>query len=367
MADAKKKLKFYWTNLNKTKDGKAKDGKITVKAEGATQVWLKRDDEKGRGNAPYHFRKVKGDFTASVKLTCKMDVWLDQAGILLQEKPGIYTKCALSYHDDPSKVGNHHYFAEAYVHQAKELEMYDNTTPYPKQMKRPDKKYDFVQLETDPKEKGKLWLKVTRKAMQVICEYSLDGSEWHVLRTSEFSRAHTLSVGIFAASGDGESKGIKATFEELIVEEDPDWVDNGDNFGFVEFVPVEAEEKEDALPMVNFLRKAEEEEEEKMMARLSALQAGLGDAPTSDDDLFAADASEPGLDLGEMDVSAQMREMEALRSSIMGGGGLGDDDDGDDDDDVGGLLETSVSDQEEPATAKKSAYGSDSDDDSDDE
>jgi len=330
MAD-KKKTKFYFTNLAKNKDGKAKDGKITLKAEDGTHVWTKVADEgKGTANAPFYFRKVTGDFEAKVKVTATCKNWLDMCGILLQEKLGAYTKVALEYHDDPAAgpdgqpKGDHKYYAACYVHPKSLLGNYDNSTPYPGQYMRPDKKYDFVVLDKEKEEKVKIWLKVSKMGKFIDASYSMDGEDWTVLRQSEFTKAKTLSVGVFCASGSGGTDGCKATFEELSIEEDEDWEEGDDEESEEEEAgPVEDDDLEG---VGNMALKAEEE----MMARLAAMKAGFdgdGDAEKAQNE---ADGIK-GLDLdaynipdvedvpsagGMADISEQMRKMEELRKSM---------------------------------------------------
>lgn len=270
--------KFYWTNLHKNKDGKEKDGQIKVKAAPQTHVWILHDGEgKGQNNAPYYFRKVTGDFEASVKLTSKMEHWLDQAGLLVREKMNVYTKVGLEFHDDPVKEGNPDYYAAAYTLTAKDgKEMYDQTTPYPGQYKN-DKKYDFAKLDVDKEKKVTIWLKISRKAKEMFASYSMDGEEWKDLKPikNKLSGAKTLSVGVFAASGTGENNpdGIKVTFEDLKIEEDPNWVEedlSDDDLGEAVENPAGGDDNDDLG------RRMQEKAEEEMMARLSALQAGLG-------------------------------------------------------------------------------------------
>lgn len=374
MADVKKKTKMYFTNLHSNKDGKDKDGEIKMKAQGQTHVWLKEDEDATPvASAPFYFRKVTGDFTATVKVKSKMEYWLDAAGLLVQEKRGVYTKVALEYHDDPQKVGNPNYFAAAYVHPKEELEMYKNVTPYPKQFKRKDKKYDYVQLENDPQSKVAMWLKVTKKGKEMLAYYSMDGTEWVELKKSKFTYAKTLSVGVFCASGSGESKGLKATFENLKIEEDPNWVDKPD--WEVDFLAEAQEAAADdsqnkEVEYVDFARKAAEEEEAMMMAKLAALTAGLsGDSDAAEaagGAPFLLDESKSeNVEAPDMDFSAKMREMASLRSSIMGGGKDGDDSDASDNGPL--LVDTSDSGGDSPVQKRRSILDDDSDSDDDSE
>ena len=48
------------------------------------------EDTAGVSIAPFYFRKVTGDFTATVKVSATLEYWLDAVGLLVQEKRGVY-------------------------------------------------------------------------------------------------------------------------------------------------------------------------------------------------------------------------------------------------------------------------------------
>jgi len=271
--------------LDNRKDGKLKDNQIKLKATGQTHVYVKHEDEGGaQANSPFYFRKVTGDFKATVKVTSRMNYWLDQAGLLIRaKKMGLYTKVGLEYHDDPNAEGNFNYYAAAYVHRKNQLKLHNNPTPYPGQWKSKDLKYDYVKLEKDPKEKVDIWFKVSRLDNFIETEYSLDSKEWIPLRQSKFTKEKTLSVGVFAASGLGESEGVKVTFEDLSIEEDSDWEDDGDEDdtddeeGSIINHDMGRKMLESAEEELRQVQAAKDEEMEDLMARMKAA--------TSDSDL----------------------------------------------------------------------------------
>jgi regulation of enolase protein 1 (concanavalin A-like superfamily) len=216
----KKPPKFYWTSLGSNKNGKVKDNLIKLKVPEKTHVWRKADlDDKGVANAPFYFRKITGDFEATVKVKANMKEWLDQAGLLLQEKRGVYTKVSLEYHDNPHATGNLKYHVACYVHPEDQLDMDVSKTPFPGQFKSGDKKYSHVEFD---KSTNTLWLKLNRLSGFIEASYSLDGDEWIELKASRFTEADTLSIGIFGASGSADGEGFKCTFEDLVIEEDDD-------------------------------------------------------------------------------------------------------------------------------------------------
>lgn len=218
----KKPAKFFWTHLASRKDGKEKDGVIKLKVPSQTHVWRHTDEDGSVNNSPYYFRKVTGDFECTVKVTAKMQTWLDQAGILLQEKRGIYTKVSLEYHEPPSDSGSLRNYACCYVH-PEEWQFERSLSPYPGQFHRGDPKYSYEQLE-----KGchKIWLKLSRLEGYIEANYSLDGEDWKELKAAKFSDAETLSIGIFGASPGGDQIGFKSAFENFEVVEDEDISDS---------------------------------------------------------------------------------------------------------------------------------------------
>jgi len=253
MAD--KKIKWFWTNLNKPKDGKVKDGKIEIKVGGQTHVFKKdAEDDKVTANAPFYFRKVTGDFECTVKITSKtkMDCWLDQCGIMFQEKRGIYAKLALEFQKPPREENNKYYVA-AYVHSADTLEKeVESKTPYPGQSSTGDKNYAYVQLEDD--QEKNLWLRMSRLAGFIEAEYSFvggaDESNWTQLKAQRFSDAEQFSVGLFASSPLADHDGFKAVLSDFDIEATI-YVDDDDEEGGGEgAVPAEevaaANEKDDS-------------------------------------------------------------------------------------------------------------------------
>ncbi|CAB9499230.1 Protein of unknown function (DUF1349) [Seminavis robusta] len=218
MAD-KKPVKFFWTHLSSRKDGKEKDGVIKLKVPSQTHVWRHTEEDGSVNNSPFYFRKIAGDFEATVKVTAKMQTWLDQCGLLLQEKRGIYTKVALEYHEPPDggESGLRH-FACCYVH-PEEWQFERSLSPYPGQFHRGDPKYSHAMLEGNV---NKVWLKLSRLEGYIEANYSLDGEDWQELKAAKFSDAETLSIGVFGASPGGDKLGFKCSFENFSVVEDED-------------------------------------------------------------------------------------------------------------------------------------------------
>lgn len=222
----KKPVKFFWTHLQKRSDGKEKDGAIKLKVPSQTHVWRHTDEDGSVNNSPFYFRKITGDFECTVKVSGKMQTWLDQAGILLQEKRGIYTKVSLEYHEPPAESGSLRHYACCYVH-PEEWQFERSLSPYPGQFHRGDPKYSYEQLE---KGNNKIWLKLSRLEGYIEANYSLDGEEWKELKAAKFSDAETLSIGLFGASPGGDQIGFKCTFEEFEVIEDEDISDSEEEY-----------------------------------------------------------------------------------------------------------------------------------------
>ena len=208
--------------MHSRKDGKEKDGVIKLKVPSQTHIWRHTEEDGSVNNSPFYFRKITGDFECTVKVSAKMQTWLDQCGILLQEKRGIYTKVSLEYHEPPKENGVLRHYAACYVH-PEEWQFERSLNPYPGQFHRGDPKYSYEMLD---KGTSKLWLKLSRLEGYVEANYSLDGEDWKELKAAKFSDAETLSIGIFGASPGGDQLGFKCSFENFEVVEDEDLSDS---------------------------------------------------------------------------------------------------------------------------------------------
>lgn len=208
--------------MNSRKDAKEKDGVIKLKVPSQTHIWRHTEEDGSVNNSPFYFRKITGDFECTVKVSGKMQTWLDQCGILLQEKRGIYTKVSLEYHEPPKEHGTLRHYAACYVH-PEEWQFERSLNPYPGQFHRGDPKYSYEMLD---KGTNKIWLKLSRLEGYVEANYSLDGEEWKELKAAKFSDAETLSIGLFGASPGGDQLGFKCSFEHFEVVEDEDLSDS---------------------------------------------------------------------------------------------------------------------------------------------
>jgi len=220
-----KKGKFFWTNLGKPKDGKVSDGKIEIKTSGQTHVFRRKLEERIAANAPFYFRKVKGDFECTVKVLVpktKMKTWLDQCGILVQEKRGIYAKVALEYQKPPShQEDDLKYYVAAYVHDADTMKHEsEGKTPYPGQYSAGDKNYNYELLEGGQQLEDALWLRLSRLSGWVEAEYSFNGEDWKQLKAARFSEAEQFSVGLFSSSPGADNIGFKAVFTDFLIDQE---------------------------------------------------------------------------------------------------------------------------------------------------
>lgn len=279
MAD-KKPIKYFWTHLNSRKDGKEKDGVVKLKVPSQTHVWRHTEEDGSVNNSPFYFRKITGDFECTVKISAKMQTWLDQCGILLQEKRGIYTKVALEYHEPPKENGSLRHYAACYVH-PEEWQFERSLNPYPGQFHRGDPKYSYELLD---KGTNKIWLKLSRLEGYVEANYSLDGEEWKELKAAKFSDAETLSIGLFGASPGGDQLGFKCSFEHFEVVEDEDLSDS-DEEDEGDLDSEEGAYEEDPAPyeeetVVSEFEQEEEVDYESGGEELSQEEIKLGEQPS---------------------------------------------------------------------------------------
>lgn len=287
------------------KDSKIKDGQIKLKVPPQTHVWRHTEEDGSVNNSPYYFRKITGDFECTVKVSAKMLTWLDQCGILMQEKRGIYAKCSLEYHEPPKENGMLRHYACCYVH-PEEWQFERSLNPYPGQFHRGDPKYSYEMLDKGVKQ---IWLKLSRLEGYIEASYSIDGENWKELKAAKFTESETVSLGIFGASPGGDNLGFKCTFEEFEVVEDDDLSDESSSSESAEAEEEEEEEevaqeeeeppagpvtpKEDTAPIE---REAEEEEEvEEKVAEEEEEEEEL-----SDDDILDNDAKPPSAGLAAL-------------------------------------------------------------------
>jgi uncharacterized protein len=149
-----------------------------------TDFWRKTHYGFIRDNGHFYYQTVTGDFTVEVKITGQYRELYDQAGIMVRENETTWLKCGIEFVEEIQNVS-------AVVTQ------------------------DFSDWSVVPllQPPSSLWLRVQRRAEAIEIQYSLNGTQYQMLRLAYLTQSKSLQVGLMAASPQGEGCEIK--FEQF--------------------------------------------------------------------------------------------------------------------------------------------------------
>ncbi len=139
-----------------------------------------------RDNGHFYYQEVSGDFEAEVRVNGLYQDQYDQAGLMLRIDEENWIKTG--------------------------IEFFDNQQHTSAVVTRVFSDWSVVRLIGSP---ASLWLRVTRKAEAVEIFFSLDGSDYQLLRLAYLPPAETIQIGPMCASPDGQ--GFSVTFEGFMV------------------------------------------------------------------------------------------------------------------------------------------------------
>lgn len=168
----------YWTILP--------DGSIEVTTGPGSDFWRVTHYGFVRDNGHFYYDEIEGNFVASVKILGQYRDLYDQAGLMVRLDENNWLKCGIEFVEGVQQV------SAVYTR-------------------------DFSDWAVAPLKDNPLaiYLRVTREAETVQVHYSLDGSDYTLLRLGYLKPGHPLMVGPMAASPDGQ--GFAVRFEDFKV------------------------------------------------------------------------------------------------------------------------------------------------------
>jgi len=171
------------------------NGNVQMSIPSKTDLW-RRDVKNGyvKENAPYYFRKVKGDFQVSVKVNGNFSSLFDQAGILIRQNRETYLKCGV----------------EIFT-KNRQLLCHASTT-----VTKKFSDWSTVPLAGD--KTSSYWFVVRRIGNCVESYSSSDGVKYNQIRLALLFDQEKISVGMYGASPQGS--GLKVKFEHFNIQQE---------------------------------------------------------------------------------------------------------------------------------------------------
>ena len=163
---------------------------LTITSGSKTDFWRHTHYGFVRDNGHFYYQQIQGDFTAEVKVSGQYADLYDQAGLMVRLDTANWLKCGIEFVDAVQQVS-------AVV-----------TRDY--------SDWSVVPIPHNP---ASLWLRVTRRGADLEVQYSLDGTQYTLLRLAYFTPVEIVSVGIMCASPEGN--GFSTIFEGFKVNSVP--------------------------------------------------------------------------------------------------------------------------------------------------
>lgn len=155
---------------------------LQVTTSGKSDYWRVTLHHFIKDDAPFYYREVTGDFTASVKVTGAYAALYDQAGLMVRLSETVWLKCGIEYLDG--------------VQQASAV------------ITREYSDWSVVPLEDNP---ATVWFRVKRTGEAVEVFFSRDNQQYTLIRQGYLTTEATLQVGMMCAAPQGN--GFDVTFE----------------------------------------------------------------------------------------------------------------------------------------------------------
>jgi len=176
------------------------NGNVQMSIPSKTDLW-RRDVKNGyvKENAPYYFRKVKGDFQVSVKVSGNFSSLFDQAGILIRQNRETYLKCGVEI-----------------FKKNRQLLCHASTT-----VTKKFSDWSTVPLAGD--KTSSYWFVVRRIGDCVESYSSSDGVKYNQIRLALLFDQEKISVGMYGASPQGS--GLKVKFEHFNIQQEEEEVE----------------------------------------------------------------------------------------------------------------------------------------------
>lgn len=171
---------------NEPRKWQLEDEKLIVTTDPDTDFWRVTLHDFIKDDAPFYYREVSGDFTATVKVSGAYTALYDQAGLMVRESELVWMKCGVEYLHG--------------VQQASAV------------ITREFSDWSIVPLSNNP---ASIWIQVKRTGTAIEVYYSLNGTDFDLIRQAYFSASTALQVGMMCASPKGE--GFEVVFEDFTV------------------------------------------------------------------------------------------------------------------------------------------------------
>ena len=183
-----KKMQWYneperWTQI----DGSSLSMSVTPQ----TDFWRETHYGFTVDDGPFYYCNVGGEFEMKVKITGDYKTRYDQMGLMIRKDEKTWIKTGVEYVDQKIKLSA--------------VVTIDKSD------------WSVIELAHNPKS---IWLKVIRRIDAIEITYSLDNSNFTMMRLAYFPDNTPVMVGLTAASPDGD--GFEALFEEFEIKYLPD-------------------------------------------------------------------------------------------------------------------------------------------------
>ncbi|MBE9004389.1 DUF1349 domain-containing protein [Fortiea sp. LEGE XX443] len=169
---------------NKPSVWEVKDDAIAVTSNGKTDFWRETHYGFIKDNGHFFYQQISGDFIVEVKVNGDYQDLYDQAGLMVRLDEFNWLKCGIEFVNGVQQVS-------AVV----------------------TRNYSDWSVVPMPHNPSAIWVRVTRRNTTVEVEYSLNGTEYTMLRLAYLSPVETVSVGVMCASPEG--KGFPIKFEKF--------------------------------------------------------------------------------------------------------------------------------------------------------
>ncbi|MBH8555694.1 DUF1349 domain-containing protein [Nostocaceae cyanobacterium CENA357] len=160
------------------------DEAIAITSGAKTDFWRETHYGFIRDNGHFFYQQVQGEFIVEVKVSGEYQELYDQAGLMVRLDEFNWLKCGIEFVNNVQQVS-------AVV-----------TRDY--------SDWSVVPMPHNP---PAIWMRVTRCDTAVEVQYSLDGTDYQMLRLAYLTPVKTVSVGIMCASPEGN--GFPMRFEKF--------------------------------------------------------------------------------------------------------------------------------------------------------
>lgn len=162
------------------------DGRVSFTVPSDTDYWRITSHGFIKDDGPFYYRKIEGDFEATVKFSGNYTTLYDQAGLMVRESKTVWMKCGVEFTDG--------------IQQASTV------------ITRDFSDWSILPIPSNPEA---IWFKAKRTKECIETFYSLDGETFTQIRQGYLTTKKKLEVGIVAAAPRGD--GFDVVFDDLLI------------------------------------------------------------------------------------------------------------------------------------------------------